>query len=280
MLNRFAGNRAFLTSYCGRIWYGRAEPLSPGFGEGVGPVKPEEEGGARGHGRSGAKGSGDEPEILEGLARDIVSRLATTLFGEGDLPAWERTASTTAAGPGPSPGGTAAAPAGDEMSGPPARSGRPPAGHLARSSVAHLPLQRAKPGGRERPAFLVRGTVRSGRQIRHNGDVVVLGDINPGGQVVAAGDVVVMGTLRGVVHAGATGDHSAVVAAFRLCPTQLRIASYVARPPEEPGGHPEYPEIALVRDGVVVVQPLVTGTPLRLGPDDAAPDPASGRRAF
>ncbi|RJQ09695.1 MAG: septum site-determining protein MinC [Bacillota bacterium] len=125
--------------------------------------------------------------------------------------------------------------------------------------------------GDARPALLVRGPLRSGKQIRHNGDVVVLGDVNPGGQVVATGDVVVMGTLRGTVHAGATGDHSAVVAAFRLTPTQLRIASYVARPPEEAGGHPEYPELALVRDGVVVVRPLLTGPWTRPEADDRTP---------
>jgi septum site-determining protein MinC len=116
--------------------------------------------------------------------------------------------------------------------------------------------------------------VRSGRQVRHNGDVVVLGDVNPGGQVVAAGDIVVMGTLRGMVHAGATGDHVAVVAAFRLCPTQLRIGSCLSRPPEEPGGYPDYPELALVREGVVVVRPLATGMLTRLGPDGRAPESA------
>jgi len=95
---------------------------------------------------------------------------------------------------------------------------------------------------------------------------IVLGDVNPGAQIVAAGDIVVMGTLRGMVHAGATGDHTACAAAFRLAPTQLRIASYLARPPEEPGGHPEYPEVALVRDGVVIVRPLHSGTFPGLGP--------------
>ena len=107
--------------------------------------------------------------------------------------------------------------------------------------------------------------------MRHNGDVVVLGDINPGGQVVALGDIVVMGFLRGVVHAGASGDHSAVVAALRLRPTQLRISSYVARPPEGPGDYPEYPELAMVRDGVVVVKPLAPGVLGRVLPGGPAP---------
>jgi septum site-determining protein MinC len=237
----------------------------------------------------------DEPEILEGLARDIVSRLAATLFGEDEIPRWDRrdtpcepnqagpTGQARAAAPGKNwaaaPGGTASgeAPSG---AGPRPRlpSGGPKTDEAAVSTVAPLfgftRAQRVRFVGGDRPALLVRGTVRSGRQVRHNGDVVVLGDVNPGGQVVAAGDIVVMGTLRGMVHAGATGDHAAVVAAFRLCPTQLRIASCLSRPPEEPGGHPDYPELALVSEGVVVVRPLATGMLARLGPDGRAPEPA------
>lgn len=261
-----------------------------------------------GQSRSAAKSSpGDEPpaegepEILEGLARDIVSRLATTLFGEDDLPIWRR-------GPAPaeaeSPGETApvvknGAVAGHEpesAGGPldeggaltagPAESARGSGemevgsgrGPIDLFAAAASAPRRARQVGVEHPALLVRGTVRSGRQVRHNGDVAVLGDVNPGGQIVAAGDVVVMGTLRGMVHAGATGDHAAVVAAFRLCPTQLRIASYVARPPEEPGGYPQYPELALVREGIVVVRPLTTGMLGRGGLDDKAPCQHAGRR--
>ncbi len=241
-----------------------------------------------------------EPEILEGLARDIVSRLATTLFGEDDVPRFRR-------GPVPAevdsgdPGGTAdsgtapgvgsglarrAIGAGESTTagstepkrwcgGMEVDSGRLAADPLP--AVARAP-RKTRLVGTEHPALLVRGTVRSGRQVRHNGDVVVLGDVNPGGQIVAAGDVVVMGTLRGMVHAGATGDHAAVVAAFRLCPTQLRIASYVARPPEEPGGYPEYPELGLVCEGVVVVRPLVTGMLARCGLDDTAPRQPAGRQ--
>jgi septum site-determining protein MinC len=226
----------------------------------------------------------DEPEILEGLARDIVSRLAATLFGEDDVPVWERNGSSAGGGLGgaeapagtPRAGGPKVPPFGSEARrvdehvdrpagrSPPGRESGRPSGAL-RVPVA-APARRRRLTPAERPALLVRGTVRSGRQIRHNGDVIVLGDVNPGGQVVAAGDVVVMGTLRGMVHAGATGEHTAVVAAFRLAPTQLRIASYLARPPEEPGGHPEYPELALVRDGVVVVRPLGPSVLPDLGP--------------
>jgi len=221
---------------------------------------------AAGKAQTTARGAHDEPEILEGLARDIVSRLATTLFAEDEAPSWRRDSVPEEATP---PGPISA---GEGESKTPSRAEGGEASETARMS------RRVRPPECDRPALLVRGTVRSGRQVRHNGDVVVLGDVNPGGQIVAAGDVAVMGTVRGTVHAGATGDHSAVVAAFRLCPTQLRIASYVSRPPEDPGGHPEYPELALVRDGVVVVQPLTSGSLTRSGPDETLPGRGGGQR--
>lgn len=232
----------------------------------------------------------DEPEVLEGLARDIVSRLAATLFaveepGTPQVPTGEgpRSEEVPAVPPGPgvagAPGTAAGVCAGSGSRGAEVVGEEGP----ARASRRFLPLnvgvfagRRVRSGLDLRPALLVRGTVRSGQQVRHRGDVVVLGDVNPGGQVVAAGDVVVMGTLRGMVHAGATGDAEAVVAAFRLRPTQLRIACYVARPPEEAGGCPDYPEIALVQEGTVVVRPLTTGLLGRAGTDEPAPGRAPG----
>lgn len=41
-----------------------------------------------------------------------------------------------------------------------------------------------------------------------------------------------MGALRGVVHAGANGDETAIIMALKLMPQQLRIASYIARSPD------------------------------------------------
>lgn len=103
-------------------------------------------------------------------------------------------------------------------------------------------------------ACLVKRTIRSGQRISYNGNVVILGDVNPGAEVIAGGDVVVMGSLRGVVHAGATGDDNAVIVAFRLKPTQLRIGSHISRAPDdEPVGGPQLPEIARVKDGEVII---------------------------
>ena len=82
--------------------------------------------------------------------------------------------------------------------------------------------------------LLLRETLRSGRSVFHEGHVVVIGDVNPGAEIVAGGNVVVWGRLRGLVHAGAYGDTSAVICALDLIPTQLRIAGQIAISPREP----------------------------------------------
>lgn len=110
------------------------------------------------------------------------------------------------------------------------------------------------------PTLLVKKTVRSGQRVRYAGNVVIVGDVNPGGEVAAAGDVIVLGTLRGVAHAGAAGDDSAVVAAVRLNPVQLRIGRYFSRSSPDDGRSREdgtfLPEVARVKDGIIVVEKL------------------------
>jgi septum site-determining protein MinC len=103
--------------------------------------------------------------------------------------------------------------------------------------------------------ILVRRTLRSGQVVQHPGHVVVIGDVNPGAEIIAGGDVVVWGKLRGVVHAGATGDDGAVVCALSLTPLQLRIGNYIARAPEGRAGLPEQPEMAHVQEGDIVAEP-------------------------
>ncbi len=109
----------------------------------------------------------------------------------------------------------------------------------------------------EEKTLLVKRTLRSGQRVYYDGNVVVLGDVNPGAEVVASGDIIVMGSLRGVAHAGATGYERAIVAAFRLQPTQLRIAGYISRPPDEDTSPPTEPEMARVKHGMVVIDPYL-----------------------
>ncbi|NLG99185.1 MAG: septum site-determining protein MinC [Chloroflexi bacterium] len=106
-------------------------------------------------------------------------------------------------------------------------------------------------------AVFVQRTLRSGYKVAHNGHVVVLGDVNPGAEVIAGGNIIIWGRLRGVVHAGADGDESAVVCALDMAPTQLRIARLVATSPNQSGGWDKKvePEIARIENGQLVSEP-------------------------
>ncbi len=91
----------------------------------------------------------------------------------------------------------------------------------------------APPAAAPTPDLLVhRGTLRAGDHLQGEGSVLLLGDVNPGARISAAGNVLVWGRLRGVAHAGVSGDRGARIVALQLRPLQLRIADVVARGPE------------------------------------------------
>jgi len=106
-------------------------------------------------------------------------------------------------------------------------------------------------------ALIVRATLRSGQLIQYKGDVIVVGDVNPGAHIKAAGSVIIMGTMRGIVHAGANGDYEAFIAAYKMQPTQLRIGDIITRSPDGRGSKFNNPEIAVVKQGMIVVEPYL-----------------------
>jgi septum site-determining protein MinC len=123
-----------------------------------------------------------------------------------------------------------------------------------RSEDDDLPVDTQLPG---EEAVLLQRTLRSGHSVRHPGHVVVIGDVNPGAEIIAGGHVVVWGRLRGVVHAGAAGDESAMVCALDLAPTQLRIAGHITVSPSR-RGKPK-PERAFIRDHQLIAEPWQAG---------------------
>jgi septum site-determining protein MinC len=60
-----------------------------------------------------------------------------------------------------------------------------------------------------------------------------------------------------MVHAGNLGNEKAVISAFSLQPTQLRISSIISRSPDGLIVKPRYPEIARIREGSIVIEPCV-----------------------
>ncbi len=98
--------------------------------------------------------------------------------------------------------------------------------------------------------------LRSGQRFFSPGNLVVLGDVNPGAEVIAVGNILIIGSLKGVAHAGYFGDESAVITAYRLNPTQLRIANHITRPPDGDHLAGKQPELARIRSEKVVIERL------------------------
>jgi len=103
---------------------------------------------------------------------------------------------------------------------------------------------------------IVRQTLRSGRNISYEGNILVIGDVNPGAELSAGGNVIVMGKLRGYVHAGKYGCKEAYVIANKLVPTQIRIANIIARAPEGESLDELKPEIAHLKSGRMSIEEL------------------------
>lgn len=97
------------------------------------------------------------------------------------------------------------------------------------------------------------GTVRSGQEIKSSGNLIVVGDVNPGALLAAEGNIFVMGILRGTVHAGCSGDKTAVICASKMQPTQIRIADIISRPPEGEIHTDWIPEMAYVKDSNIYI---------------------------
>ena len=144
----------------------------------------------------------------------------------------------------------------------------PPPPQLSSADLARALSGLSTQGQRDRDrAMVVRATVRSGETVRHHGDLVVLGDVNPGSEIIADGDIVVMGSLKGLPHAGASGDDRAAIIALEIASPRLRIGGCeaVSGSPDEGSATkkkrkgdygPGQPAIAYVRREVVYVSPF------------------------
>lgn len=107
--------------------------------------------------------------------------------------------------------------------------------------------------------LMLRATIRSGQLIEYKGNIIIIGDVNPGAYIKAEGSITVMGNLRGLAHAGINGDYSSFIAAFHIMANQLRIGDIIARAPEDKLYNPASPEIAVVKQGNITVQPYLPG---------------------
>ena len=106
------------------------------------------------------------------------------------------------------------------------------------------------------------GTLRAGQNIFAEGHLIVLGDVNPGAEVTAVGNVVVLGILKGLVHAGATGNREATVVALGMRPTQIRIADIITRAPDGPQLSTNEAEIAYIKNDRIYIDAVIKNTKL------------------
>jgi septum site-determining protein MinC len=104
-------------------------------------------------------------------------------------------------------------------------------------------------------AVFVRQPLRSGEVFRHTETLVILGNVPNAAEVITNGDIFVFGRLRGVAHAGASGNENAIIGALLLTPTQLRISHHVLSRPNSLGSGVNIGEIARVHDGQILIEP-------------------------
>ncbi|SFC31322.1 septum site-determining protein MinC [Clostridium uliginosum] len=102
----------------------------------------------------------------------------------------------------------------------------------------------------------IRRTIRGGQCINYQGNIVIIGDVNSGAEVHASGNVIVLGAIKGCVNAGNTGNRKSVIAAFLLQPEILRIADVITISPDDIE-KPQYPELAKIKDGIIIVEPYL-----------------------
>lgn len=79
----------------------------------------------------------------------------------------------------------------------------------------------------ETNAKIYDGSLRSGNKLEHEGTIIVLGDVNAGAEVVSGENVIVLGVIRGLAHAGASGNREAIIVANEIGAPQVRIADIV-----------------------------------------------------
>ncbi|MDX2084043.1 MAG: septum site-determining protein MinC [Candidatus Melainabacteria bacterium] len=116
--------------------------------------------------------------------------------------------------------------------------------------------------GNFQETLYLKQTLRSGQSIQFDGHVVIVGDCHAGSEVAATGDISIWGELRGLAHAGASGNADAEIRALKIEALQLRIADRIARRPDRIYARPAdssrddgmlTPELARVVDGEIKI---------------------------
>ena len=104
-------------------------------------------------------------------------------------------------------------------------------------------------------AVFHKGMIRGGDTVCEDKSIILLGDVNPNANISSNGNIIVLGSLKGMAHAGASGNRNAFIFALDLQPMQLRIADTIAQPdkdnPIDPG-----PMIAYLENENICIEPV------------------------
>jgi septum site-determining protein MinC len=103
--------------------------------------------------------------------------------------------------------------------------------------------------------LIIAKTIRGGALVESTGSLIILGDVNAGAELIAEDDIIVIGSLRGVAHAGATGNEQAVIWAQKILSPQLRIAGQLAQAGGDSPSESKNAEVAHLKDGQIVIRP-------------------------
>lgn len=79
-----------------------------------------------------------------------------------------------------------------------------------------------------RGTLFVHRSLRSGKTIEHDGDVIVLGNVNEGAEIYATGSICVWGRLCGLAHAGCEGKDDVFIVAGCFDANQVRISDKIS----------------------------------------------------
>ena len=112
---------------------------------------------------------------------------------------------------------------------------------------------------KKREGQFYRGTLARREVLESDASIVILGDVEPGSRVIAKGNIVIVGALYGSVHAGASGDTDAFIAALSMQPRQLRIGDVEAKRQIicQESLNIQGPKIAIVDGRHIYLDPLV-----------------------
>ena len=98
-----------------------------------------------------------------------------------------------------------------------------------------------------------KGGLRSGKRLQYEGSLVIIGDVNDGAEVVAGENIIVLGKLRGLAHAGANGNKSAIIAANVIQSQQIRIADKIIELSMRNNENKEIKTFAFINENDIIV---------------------------